>query len=76
MTHVLDAIYEGGSFRPLAPPKAALSEGQQVRIVIESDGPEDILQMAARVYSGLSEPDVEDIERIALDRSNFFTKQS
>ena len=33
--------------------------------------PDEILGLAANVYAGLSEQDVDDVEQIALDRSNF-----
>jgi len=33
--------------------------------------PDEILDLAGQVYAGLSEQDVDDVERIALDRSNF-----
>ncbi len=33
-----------------------------------------MLKLARQVYEGLSEKDIEEIERIALDRSNFFSK--
>ena len=36
--------------------------------------PDEMLKLAENVYEGLSEKDIEEIERIALDRSNFFSK--
>ena len=75
MTQVLDAIYEHGAFRPLATPDPSLAEGQHVRLVVEADETERILELAAKVYEGLSEQDVRQIERIALDRSDFFSGQ-
>lgn len=69
MTQVYDAVYENGIFRPLEPLPAHLAEGQQVRIVVETDTPEDILRLAARVYAGLSEQEIQEVEKIALDRS-------
>ena len=74
MTQVLDAVYEHGVFRPITLPGPPLIEGQHVRITVETDTPEDILGLAAKVYEGLSEQDVNDVERIALDRSAFFTE--
>jgi predicted DNA-binding antitoxin AbrB/MazE fold protein len=75
MTQILDAIYEKGAFHPVQEVDPALSEGQRVRIVVESQGPEDILELAAKVFEGLSDRDVEDVERIALDRSKFFAER-
>lgn len=49
-----------------------LNEGQ-VKIMVESEStPKDILALAGRVYAGLSEEDMNDIERIALERGAFF----
>jgi hypothetical protein len=31
----------------------------------------EMMKLAAKVYEGLSDKDIEEIERIALDRSNF-----
>ena len=33
--------------------------------------PDEILGLAGQVYAGLSEQDIDDVESIALDRSNF-----
>jgi predicted DNA-binding antitoxin AbrB/MazE fold protein len=74
MTKILDAVYESGSFRLLTRTILPLDEGQQVRISVEVDTPEDIIALAARVYDGLSDLDIANIERIALDRSSFFTE--
>jgi predicted DNA-binding antitoxin AbrB/MazE fold protein len=72
MTQIIDAIYEHGTFRPIAPPTLALSEGQQVRLVVEATTADDVLSLAFQVYAGLSEQDVNEVETIALDRSAFF----
>ena len=34
----------------------------------------EIMKLAEKIYEGLSEEDIEEIEKIALDRSNFFGK--
>ncbi len=60
MTQVLEAVYEHGTFRLVTQPIPPLEEGQQVRISVEVDTPEDILGPAARVYEGLSEQEVND----------------
>ncbi len=73
MTHVIDAVFEDGVFRPVdaSPP---LANGQHVRIVVETNGDGgDALDLATRVYDGLSDADIEDVERIALDRTRFFS---
>ena len=71
MTQVVDAVYEHGMFRPIT--LVPLSEGQQVRLVVETTPADDILALAMQVYDGLSEQDVNEVEQIALDRSAFFT---
>ena len=34
----------------------------------------NVLDLAASVYAGLSEEDIADVERIATDRSKFFSR--
>jgi len=79
MTRNLDAVYENGTFRPVGNAEIFLSDGDQVRLTVEpalqktgqKTGP-DVLDLAARVYAGLSAEDVAEIEKIALDRTHFF----
>ena len=69
----LEAVYEDGVFKPLSHPK--LNEGQQVRLIVEETSgvrPERILDLAAQVYQGLSQQEIAEIEKIALDRRSFF----
>lgn len=35
--------------------------------------PDDVLALAEQVYDGLSGGEVDDVERIALDRGSFFS---
>ncbi len=73
----IEAIYEHGVFKPLMPP--SLMDGQYVKIAVElyeKKTPDDILGLAAQVYEGLSDQDVDDIEAIALNRSGFFRESS
>ena len=73
MKQTMDAVYENGVFKPLKPPK--LSEGQHVRIEIETpfgESSDDLLELAAKVYEGLSDDDIGSIEKIAHDRRDFF----
>lgn len=73
MRQTLDAIYQDGVFRPLVRPR--IREGQRVRLEVEQvgeDAPNELLELAARVYEGLSEAQIDEIEQIALDRSDFF----
>ncbi|PSB45017.1 hypothetical protein C7B80_18385 [Cyanosarcina cf. burmensis CCALA 770] len=73
----LKAIYENGVFRPLEKPE--LAEGQSVQLTVESTAPlspQEMLQLAAKVYEGLSETDVDEIEEIALKRDYFFSDRT
>lgn len=59
MQQVIEAIYENGIFRPLNQPK--LVEGQSVQLVVQpkpSLSPTQILELAAGVYQGLSEQEI------------------
>lgn len=74
MTQMYEAIYENGIFRPLVAPEPDFVEGQHVWLVVETDAsPADMLNLAAQVYDGLSEEDINAVEQIALDRSHFFS---
>lgn len=69
----IDAIYEHGTFRILNTDTVKMPEGQHVRLIAEPvDKPENVLELLGRVYDGLSEEEIEEIEKIILDRSNFF----
>ncbi len=73
MKQTVDAVYEEGVFKPLKSPK--LPEGQHVRLEIETPpakSSDDLLELAAKVYEGLSDEQIDEIEKIALDRRNFF----
>lgn len=37
--------------------------------------PDEIMKLAENIYEGLSEEDINEIEKIALDRSNFFSNR-
>ena len=72
-THTYNAVFEGGVFRVLTPAEIDVSEGETVRLVVEPiASPEDILELATRVYEGFSEEDLEELENIILERDNFF----
>jgi len=73
MKQTLKAIYKDGVFKPLGHPE--IPEGQQVRLVVETiteESPEDLLELAAQVYQGLSDGEIAEIEQIALNRQDFF----
>lgn len=71
MTQTCEAVFENGVFRPLGLPEP-ISDGQHVRLTVEAEEPADALALAAQVYEGLPEEQVDDIEKIALDRRDFF----
>lgn len=71
------AIYENGVFRPLEKPE--LAEGQSVQLIVNTNSsfnPQEMLQLAAEVYEGLSETDVNEIEEIDLNRDYFFADRT
>ena len=74
MTQTIEAIYQNGMFKPLNPVSEEIEEGETVEITIKDKrlSPDEMLELAGKVYEGLSNEDIEEIERIALDRSNFF----
>ncbi|HXU32915.1 MAG TPA: antitoxin AF2212-like protein [Thermoanaerobaculia bacterium] len=77
MTRLLTAIYENGVFRPLEDP--GLDEHQQVTVEILAEpetSPDDALAAWQRVYEGLSDDQIQEIEEIALDRSHFSSREA
>ena len=77
-----EATYDGSALRLDRP--LPLDTQQRVRVIVlpVSDGakvvgetgtPDEILTLAAQVYEGLSPEDMADVERIAGDRSHFFS---
>jgi predicted DNA-binding antitoxin AbrB/MazE fold protein len=74
MQQTVEAIYKSGGFRLIDPADLQLFEGQKVRLIIEppDQSATSPLDLAAQVYEGLSDSQIEEIERIALDRGDFF----
>ncbi len=74
MTQKIEAVYQNGMFKPITPISDEIIEGETVEIIIEDRklSPEEMLKLAGQVYEGLSDEDIDEIEKIALDRSNFF----
>ncbi len=74
MTQTIKAIYQNGMFKPLNPVSEEIAEGETVELTIKAKrlSPDETLKLAGQVYEGLSDGDIAEIERIALDRSNFF----
>ena len=68
----VDAVYQDGVFKPVSSPE--LPEGERVRLTVErvtQTKPDDILKLASRVYDGLSQQDIHDIEDMARHRALF-----
>ena len=76
MKHVIDAIYENGTFRPVQSNIIEIAEGTHVRITVDDETEPESLKLATRVYEGLSDEDIDEIEQIALNRNNFFGTRS
>ena len=74
MTQTLDAVFQNGVFRPINAPNSDFVEGQQVRLRVETEETNEVLELAGAVYDGLSEEDQAEIERLALDRSRFWSQ--
>ena len=76
MTQTIEAIYQNGIFKPLNPISEEITEGEKVKLVVETEAENEevnpIMKLAENFYEGLSDEDVAEIEKIALDRSNFF----
>jgi predicted DNA-binding antitoxin AbrB/MazE fold protein len=72
MERTVPAVYEHGVLTPLEP--LDLAEHQRVIITIHGPAPQrpnETLDAWQRVYEGLSEEEVAQVEAIALDRSRF-----
>lgn len=76
-TDTIEAVYEHGGFRPIAPLDIDLAEGQKVRILVERLGQaDDVLALAAQVYKGLEEDEIDAIERHVQRRKAFFGERT
>ena len=70
MKATVEAIFEDGVFRPVERPE--IREGEHVQLTVETAAKperEDPLELAARVYRGLRPEEIDEVERIALDRA-------
>ncbi|MDX6497059.1 MAG: hypothetical protein QOG23_319 [Blastocatellia bacterium] len=74
MTQTLEAVFEDGSFKPVDNGSLPFSEGQRVKLTVEAptETQDDLLGLAGQVYEGLSDKDIDEVERIALNRGSFF----
>lgn len=73
---VFEAIYEDGVLKPLQDP--GLPEHHRFSVRVQELGETwaaDALEAWHRVYAGLSDEDIAEVEEIALDRSRFLRRQ-
>ena len=73
MKQIVEAVYVDGVFKPVKP--LNISEGQHVRLEIDEpteENPEDLLELAAQVYDGLTDDEIDKIEKTATQRLDFF----
>ena len=76
MKQAMDAIYENGHFRPVPHHPAHLVDGQRVRITVDDECLPESLRWLTSVYDGLSPDQIDEIERIPLDRGELFGERS
>ena len=76
VTQTLDAVFKDGSFKPLNNGSLPFAEGQRVKLTVETpaETQDDLIELAAQVYDGLTEEEVNEVERLALDRNSFFDR--
>jgi predicted DNA-binding antitoxin AbrB/MazE fold protein len=65
----IDAVFENGLFRPLDPVHVSVREGERVRLRIEEPAGATSLELAGKVYEGLTPAEIAEVERIALQRT-------
>jgi predicted DNA-binding antitoxin AbrB/MazE fold protein len=77
MKQFVEAIYEDGVFRPVLP--LELPVGERVRVEIDVQPKVDVAAMLAdfqKVYDGFSSKEIDELEKVVLDRSNFARRES
>ncbi len=75
MGRVLEAIYENGVLKPLEEP--GLAESQKVKLELldtSFDSVDKHLDAWRQLYEGFTDEEVDEIEAIVLDRSNFMKR--
>ena len=73
ISKTIEAVFTHGAFHPASVLDLPFSEGQKVRLVVEPMGKADeILALAAEVYEGLSSDQIDEIEKLAHRREDFF----
>jgi predicted DNA-binding antitoxin AbrB/MazE fold protein len=73
----VEAVYENGVFRLVAPVDFKLAEGRAVRLVVEPiPSSDEILTLACDVYQGLIADEIDAIEKLTGRRDDFFGERS
>ena len=69
MPKTIEAIYENGVLKPLD--QFPFKEHQRVTLILQEEkpAPEDILELASRVFKNFSKKNIQEMEAIILDRS-------
>jgi hypothetical protein len=57
------------------PMTESTSPTSEMPLARETLSPDEIMNLAAQVYEGLSSDEIDEIERLALDRSHFFVER-
>jgi predicted DNA-binding antitoxin AbrB/MazE fold protein len=76
MKEFVDAVFEDGVFRPIVP--VELPSGERVRVEIDVKPKADVAAMLAafqKVYDGFSAEEIDELENVILDRSNFSRRE-
>lgn len=75
MTKIITAVFNNGALIPVTSLTGLLKDGQQVRVVIETEeSTGDLMELATSVYDGLDNDQIDAIEEIAFDRTKFFSE--
>ena len=75
LTREIESAIAEQAWREGTTPESLVSDSLQKLFAAPKPTPEEILGLAAQVYAGLSEQDVLEVERIALDRGRFVAQR-
>jgi len=73
----IDAVFDNGTFIPIGDQAITLSQGQRVKLIVETS-PErqnEVIELITKVYDGLTDSEIEEIEKITLTRNAFFSSE-
>ena len=70
--HHIEAVYDHGVLRPLDPAALPLSDGERVRVTVDTGKPAtDPLTLLTTLLDGMSDEQVRQFQEVALDRRWF-----